>query len=111
MKHTTSVRAHARRTKGGMTPVRQHLRWAKNLKVYDNKGISFDRYSIIDMKTGDYVTMSDNPLHPQGFNQYGGVLPPEQRGRLNYVGEVEVKLDKLPTDVQKAIKERFAGRQ
>lgn len=35
-------------------------------KIYDNDGESFDRYSII-YQNGDFLGMSHNPTHPQGF--------------------------------------------
>lgn len=44
----------------------------KNIIVLDNGGKSFDRYTIIDKKTGDMIGASENPFHPQGFGQYCG---------------------------------------
>ena len=42
----------------------------KNVRVFDNGGISFDRYTVLI--DGDAFGMSHNPNSPQGFNQYIG---------------------------------------
>ena len=39
------------------------------LTVYDNDGITFDRYTVV-IPRGDVFGMSENPSSPQGFNQY-----------------------------------------
>lgn len=39
----------------------------KNAIVFDNGGKTFDRYTIIDKKTGNVFGSSSNPFHPQGF--------------------------------------------
>ena len=42
------------------------------LAVLDNGGKTADRYTV---RIGeDIFGMSDNPFHPQGFNQYCGTL-------------------------------------
>ncbi|GAG66515.1 unnamed protein product [marine sediment metagenome] len=43
------------------------------LKVWDNGGKSFDRYTV--RVRNDYFGMSKNPSSPQGFNQYAGSYP------------------------------------
>lgn len=40
------------------------------ITVLDNGGKTFDRYTIINRKTGDVWGASENPFHPQGFGQY-----------------------------------------
>jgi len=69
------------------TPRRQSKRWldadcpAGVLAIYDNRGQSADRYTVIyrepvtgstyaDMWIG-YRAMSENPFHPQGVGMYG----------------------------------------
>ncbi len=44
----------------------------KNIIVLDNNGDTFDRYTIIDKRTGDMIGSSENPFHPQGFGQHCG---------------------------------------
>jgi hypothetical protein len=44
----------------------------KKFVILDNNGETFDRYTIIDTKTGDCWGASDNPFHPQGLGQYCG---------------------------------------
>ena len=39
--------------------------------ILDNKGETFDRYTII-LPNGDCYGASENPFHPQGFGQYCG---------------------------------------
>lgn len=40
------------------------------IKIIDNDGTTFDRYTVIIDKS--VYTMSQHPSHPQGFNQYAG---------------------------------------
>jgi len=44
----------------------------KNLIVLDNNGQTFDRYTIIDKKTGDMIGASERPFNPLGFGQFCG---------------------------------------
>jgi hypothetical protein len=49
----------------------------KNIRIYDNGGETFDRYTVVftgnyQGRDGcEYVGMSANPFHPQGFGQHG----------------------------------------
>ena len=67
------------------------------VKVLDNGGQTFDRYTVV---IGDDVySMSKDPLYSQGFNQYVGTIREidlKQRGRETYY-------DELPEEVIKAI--------
>ena len=38
----------------------------------DNGGETFDRYTIIERKTGDIIGSSDIPFNPLGFGQFCG---------------------------------------
>lgn len=40
--------------------------------IFDNNGETLDRFTIIDLKTGDMFGASLNPFHPQGFGQNCG---------------------------------------
>lgn len=44
----------------------------KNVIVLDNGGETFDRYTILNKKTGDLLGSSENPFWPQGFGQHCG---------------------------------------
>ena len=44
----------------------------KNLLILDNGGETYDRYTIVDKKTGDMIGANDTPFHPLGFGQYCG---------------------------------------
>lgn len=39
--------------------------------VFDSPS-SFDRYTIVVLKTGEVFGASTNPFHPQGFGQFAG---------------------------------------
>ena len=39
----------------------------KNLLILDNGGETYDRYTIVDKKTGDMIGANDTPFHPLGF--------------------------------------------
>lgn len=67
-----------------------------NIEIYDNGGVTFDRYTVII--DGDVYGMSDNPRSPQGFNQFSGTLAelPNARG----VGE-RITLESVPEEVLK----------
>lgn len=71
------------------------------IEIYDNEGKTFDRYTVII--DGDVFGMSENPLSPQGFNQYSGKLHELPMARNN--GE-RITLESLPDEVQKAIELR-----
>lgn len=72
------------------------------IEIYDNGGETFDRYTVII--DGDVYGMSDNPLSPQGFNQFSGKLHELPLARQ---GE-RLTIESLPEAVQTAI-ERRAG--
>lgn len=40
--------------------------------VLDNNGETFDRFTIIDKKTGDMIGASERPFAPNGFGQFCG---------------------------------------
>lgn len=42
----------------------------KSVTVFDNGGKTFDRYTILNRKTGDVYGASTNPTHPQGFGLF-----------------------------------------
>ena len=46
----------------------------KNVVIFDNRGITFDRFTIVNTKTGDLLAASERPFHPQGFGQTCGNL-------------------------------------
>lgn len=48
------------------------IKHCPELLVYDNGGETADRYTILNILTGDYWGASENPYHPQGFGQYCG---------------------------------------
>lgn len=75
------------------------------IKIYDNGGATFDRYTVIIGES--FYSMSHNPLSPQGVNQYCGETWELNCGSLHT--QTEVWIGDLPPDVQDAIKNRING--
>ena len=75
----------------------------QNIKIYDNGGKTFDRYTaIIDRM---FFGFSENPFSPLGFSQFCGDVPKGMRS-YRHLGK-KVSLDSLSADVQKAILDRI----
>ena len=73
------------------------------LKIYDNGGQSYDRYTVyylddVNPMTGytALVSMSYHPFHPQGFGQHGEGRPGPHNGKV-------IKFTDLPADCQKLV--------
>lgn len=78
----------------------------KKIHIYDNEGMSFDRYTvwIENEKDADCYTMSNNPSAPNGVNMYSHTVE-TFRPYLNH-GK-NIRLIDVPKQVQKAINERI----
>ncbi|MCK5236185.1 MAG: hypothetical protein KAR06_04285 [Deltaproteobacteria bacterium] len=74
------------------------MRAHKGIKIYDNGGEIFDRYTVII--DGEMYAMSEAPLSPQGFNQYVGKYEKPWGDKL-------VSFESLPQDVRRAILNRM----
>ena len=76
------------------------------VRVFDNGGRTCDRYTVI---IGDsYYGMSENPFHPQGFNQYCGETSSIQAW-IDDPDKEDVELDTIPDCLIKAIQDRIGG--
>lgn len=82
------------------------------LGIYDNNGKTFDRYTVVYTPFKDnnqlyfpYVTMSDNPFHPQGFCQHNELCFRSTRRS----GEKVINFKELPEDCKKVIFEDLKG--
>lgn len=80
----------------------------KILGIYDNKGKSIDRYTVVfDLPATNIpgetlhfgLAMDDKPFHPQGFCQCVEVNPDAELGDV-------ISLEQLPQDCQRAVLER-----
>jgi hypothetical protein len=71
----------------------------KDIRIWDNEGETFDRYTVII--AGTVYAMSANPNSPRGFNQYVG----ENLCPIPVWGK-QVPFKSLPKEVQRAIKLR-----
>lgn len=86
--------------------------YGTTLRIYDNGGRSFDRYTVIPPRNAgaDYrehapfmwsaIAASENPYHPQGFGQHVAAMPGSHLGR-------RIRWDDLPADVQRFACEAF----
>lgn len=87
-------------------------RYGTTLRIYDNGGRSFDRYTIIPPRWAhDYrermprclfsaIGASERPFNPQGFGMCITAMPGSHLGkRLHW--------DALPADVQKFARQSF----
>lgn len=79
------------------------------IAIYDNGGRSFDRYHVItafrsyDPGKNDFLGLSENPSHPQGFSQWGCI---QVTSDMSHLG-AEVDWYDLPENVQAHIIERL----
>ena len=74
--------------------------------VYDNGGKSMDRYTVfITYATGETIAfgMSDNPMSPNGFNQFVGEVPRE----ISPGKHQGKKLSRIPKEIERAVKVRM----
>lgn len=82
----------------------------RKIRIYDNGGASFDRYTVV--YTGNYrrtprcqhqyVGMSENPFHPQGFGQHGESDDVIDYPSYKHLGK-KIKWEDLPPNCQKLV--------
>jgi hypothetical protein len=79
----------------------------KDIKIYDNGGATFDRFTVVFMNTlnpinklYDALAMNETPFHPMGFYQWDMAKCGRHLGKL-------IKFEQLPLDCQKVITEFF----
>lgn len=82
------------------------------LRIYDNGGETFDRYTILPPRyAGEAyreralgmwtaIASSADPYHPQGFGQHVSAMPGRHLGH-------RIHWDDLPADVQRFARESF----
>lgn len=82
----------------------------RRVHVWDNGGSTFDRYCVTIMRRTtqgrrhEVYGMSDDPLSPQGFNQYSHTIT--SLDELPLMGK-RINVQDLPKDVIKAIEQRL----
>lgn len=78
----------------------------KNVRIYDNG--KFDRYTVVytgnykDHHGCEYLGMSDNPTHPQGFGQHGWSNDVIDRPKSSYLGR-KIEFEDLPEKCQELV--------
>lgn len=85
-------------------------RYGTVLRVYDNNGRSFDRFTIIPPKSAtEYrenpvswvaIGASVDPFHPQGFGMFCTAMPGHHLGK-------RIHWDQLPEKVKQFAREAF----
>ena len=97
--------------RNGTKSDRTQLGIETNVRIYDNGGESFDRYTAVYLNeptgfNGDRMFnargMSANPYHPQGFGQLTSVIDGEHLGE-------RIEFDSLPIDCQNLVKSDYTG--
>ena len=89
----------------------------KWIRVYDNGGKTFDRYTVSFTKKAItnihkdrwfmYVGMSSNPFDPQGFGQHGeSPNQPVDRPTYGHLGK-KIKFEDLPENCQKLVMQDY----
>lgn len=84
------------------------------LAIYDNRGRTADRYSVVFTPYNffgglrfPYLTMSENPSHPQGVGMHG-----ESKGRpTRHRGERVIRFCDLPAACQQIVREDLCDRE
>ncbi|MHD0644435.1 hypothetical protein ACYPKM_02210 [Pseudomonas aeruginosa] len=85
-------------------------RYGCALRIYDNGGASFDRYTIVPPRWakeykdrhGDWesITARENPFHPMGLGQHCSAQPGRHLGK-------RIHWDELPLDVQRFARQDY----
>lgn len=85
-------------------------RYGCTLRIYDNGGKTFDRYTIVPPRwarayierLGAFAALgaSEHPFHPQGFGQHVSAFPGLHLGR-------RIHWNALPPDVQRFARQDF----
>ena len=74
---------------------------AKGVVVFDNEGETYDRYTIFT-PDGSVYGMSDNPMSPNGFNQYLG-----DNTEITMGSHLGKRLSEIPSSIKIAVGDRM----
>ena len=94
--------------RNGTKSDRTQLGIETNVRIYDNGGESFDRYTAVYLNESagngmfNARGMSANPNHPQGFGQLTSAMDGEHLGK-------RIEFDELPIDCQNLVKSDYTG--
>lgn len=75
-----------------------------NIRIYDNEGQTFDRYTVVYMddpitdKTYSARGMSERPFHPLGFGQWCEAMVGKHLGK-------EITFEELPAQCQELVQQ------
>lgn len=85
------------------------MKTLKYVRVYDNGGATFDRYTVVFTRIGHkhgmrgrsyYLGMSANPFHPQGYGMHGENDGAIDRPTYSHLGK-RIRFADLPVDCQR----------
>ena len=77
----------------------------RKIRCYDNGGKTYDQYTVVytgnyQGRNGcDYVGMSENPFHPQGFGQHGWDSNVIDYPKYSHLGK-KIRFEDLPENCQ-----------
>jgi hypothetical protein len=80
----------------------------KHVRIYDNGGETFDQYTVVFTgnykgRNGcEYIGMSTNPFHPQGFGQHGHSWTVIDYPKYSHLGK-KIKFQDLPERCQDCV--------
>lgn len=78
----------------------------KRLVIFDNGGETFDRFSILDLKTGEMWGASENPFSPLGFGQNCGCPAHTYFGQTVGIGWISRLRSEDPKHYNRIIKSK-----
>jgi len=85
----------------------------KYVRVYDNEGETYDRYTVVFTgryrgrdESFIYLGMSSNPFHPMGFGNHGESETLIDTPSYKHLGK-KVDFQELPEDCKKATVETY----
>jgi hypothetical protein len=79
------------------------------IRVYDNRGKSVDRYTLVipslnTPRTNEYFGFNEAPFHPQGFGQYCGEYPYARS--YKHLGKL-IPIESLPEQARQYVKQNI----
>ena len=80
----------------------------KQFVIFDNNGETFDRFTILDLKTGEMYGASENPFSPLGFGQNCGCPAHTYFGQTVGIGWISNLRTKDPNHYNRIIKRKTA---
>jgi hypothetical protein len=87
------------------------MKQPKYIRIYDNKGESNDRFTVVFTKKRIneeflYLGLNEYPYHPMGFAQHGYTKEMIDKPSYSHLGK-KIKWNDLNDDCKKAVNETY----